>query len=55
MDAFGAVLSLIFFVLVIYLISKLAHFFNNTRNRLEYVNGKPGFSGFPIFIHENLH
>lgn len=40
MDAVGSIISLIFFVLVIYLISRVAHFFNYTKNRLNEIDKK---------------
>lgn len=40
MDAVESIISLIFFVLVIYLISRVAHFFNDTKNRLNEIDKK---------------
>lgn len=39
-DAVGAMINIIFFVLVIYLISRVAHFFNYTKNRLNEMDKK---------------
>ncbi|MCJ8007175.1 hypothetical protein ACFFF5_06675 [Lederbergia wuyishanensis] len=39
-DAVGAMINIIFFVLVIYLISRVAHFFNYTKNRLNEIDKK---------------
>ncbi|MCM3439745.1 hypothetical protein ACUIJN_11390 [Metabacillus halosaccharovorans] len=40
MDAVGAILTIFFFVLVVYLISRVAHFFNDTKNRLNMIEKK---------------
>ncbi|WP_226529851.1 hypothetical protein [Metabacillus niabensis] len=40
MDAIGAILLILFFVLVVYLISRVAHFFNDTKNRLNMIEKK---------------
>jgi len=40
MGVFGAILSLIFLVFIVYLISRVAHFFNDTRNRLNDIDKK---------------
>ena len=36
----GAIINLLFFVLVIYLISRVAHFFNHTKNRINEIDKK---------------
>lgn len=40
MDAVGAIINLIFFALVIYLISRVAHFFSHTKNKLNEIEKK---------------
>ncbi|MFC3039519.1 hypothetical protein ACFOGI_04590 [Virgibacillus xinjiangensis] len=40
MDAVGAVFNVLFFILVIYLISRVAHFMNNTTNKLKEIDEK---------------
>lgn len=40
MDAVGAVFSLLFIVLVVYLISRVAHFMNHTKTRLDKIDRK---------------
>ncbi|GAE37461.1 hypothetical protein JCM9157_4762 [Halalkalibacter akibai JCM 9157] len=40
MDVFGAILNIIFFLLVIYLISRVFHHFNDTKNRLHEIDKK---------------
>ncbi|ADC52308.1 hypothetical protein BpOF4_21564 (plasmid) [Alkalihalophilus pseudofirmus OF4] len=40
MDVFGAILNIIFFLLVIYLISRVFHYFNDTKNRLNEIDKK---------------
>ena len=40
MEAVGAILSIFFFILVVYLISRVAHFFNATKNRLNMIDKK---------------
>lgn len=39
-DVVEAIIGLIFFVLVIYLISRVAHFFNHTKNKLNEIERK---------------
>ncbi|MDQ0229082.1 tetrahydromethanopterin S-methyltransferase subunit G [Metabacillus malikii] len=40
MDIFGTIINLLFFVLMIYLISRVAHFMNNTKIRLDEIERK---------------
>ena len=40
MDVVGAIINTIFFVLVVYLISRVAHYFNDTKNRLDNIDKK---------------
>jgi hypothetical protein len=40
MDAVGAIINLIIFVFIIYLISRVAHFFNHTKNKLYEIDKK---------------
>ena len=40
MDAVGAIINLIFFALVIYLISRVAYFFSHTKNKLNEIEKK---------------
>ncbi|WP_100407847.1 hypothetical protein [Bacillus solitudinis] len=40
MDALSAIFSLILFVLVIYGISRIAHYFNNTNEKLNKIDNK---------------
>jgi hypothetical protein len=40
MGAVEAIINLIFFLLVIYLISRVAHFFNDMKNRLNEIEKK---------------
>ncbi|WP_216776165.1 hypothetical protein [Metabacillus halosaccharovorans] len=40
MDAVGAILTIFFLVLVVYLISRVAHFFNDAKNRLNMIEKK---------------
>ncbi|MCV9887967.1 hypothetical protein [Metabacillus halosaccharovorans] len=40
MDAVGAILTIFFFILVVYLISRVAHFFNDTEIRLNMIEKK---------------
>lgn len=40
MDAIGAIFNLAFFILIIYLISRVAHHFNNTKKKLNEMDKK---------------
>jgi tRNA(Phe) wybutosine-synthesizing methylase Tyw3 len=40
MDLIGAILNIVFFVLVVFLISRVAHYFNETKNRLNRIEKK---------------
>ncbi len=40
MDPIGAVLNLVFFILIIYLISRVAHFMKNVTNKLNELDRK---------------
>lgn len=40
MDAFSAIFSIAFFVLIIYLISRVAHHFSNTKKQLNEMDRK---------------
>lgn len=40
MEAIGAIVNVILFIFIIYLISRVAHFFNNTRNKLNEIDTK---------------
>jgi hypothetical protein len=40
MDAVGAIINLVIFVFIIYLISRVANFFNHTKNRLYEIDKK---------------
>ncbi|WP_198507813.1 hypothetical protein [Bacillus sp. FJAT-45037] len=40
MDIVGAFINLVFFLLIIYLISRVAHFMNYTKNRLNEIDKK---------------
>ncbi|MBW8351265.1 hypothetical protein K0H71_17740 [Bacillus sp. IITD106] len=39
-DVVGAIINIIFFVLVIYVISRVAHFFNHTKSKLNEIDKK---------------
>lgn len=40
MDAVGTIINLIIFVFIIYLISRVAHFFNHTKDKLYEIDKK---------------
>ena len=40
MDVLGAILNLAFFVLIVYLISRVAHYFSNTKKKLNEMDKK---------------
>ncbi|WML44388.1 hypothetical protein [Neobacillus sp. PS3-40] len=40
MDLMGAILNIVFFVLVVFLISRVAHYFNETKNSLNKIEKK---------------